>query len=257
MKKKMIMLVAAAMMTLSASSAFAAFGSMSLIRVVSDLTAGSTTEVATDLGLVSTLAGLTNYTVADSFFGAGKATKGHDLYVNYYAWQSGISTKGTLDIATNNTTAPAAAGSTTLKSFLNSMNANYAAVSTANAGATTVVVANNAGNSLGNLFSLTSLGGYGGYTQSVSSNASVSLVSLTAATPTPVEMKLWQFASGTAITAGAQAAATPILTLTTNADGTTTINAPAPTAATPIPAAAWLLGSGLMGLFGLRRKMNA
>ena len=48
-----------------------------------------------------------------------------------------------------------------------------------------------------------------------------------------------------------------LLDLTTNTDGTTTVNYVAPTAATPIPAAAWLLGSGLMGLFGMRRKMKA
>jgi hypothetical protein len=36
----------------------------------------------------------------------------------------------------------------------------------------------------------------------------------------------------------------------TNNSGVVTANA------TPIPAAAWLLGSGLMGLVGIRRKMK-
>jgi hypothetical protein len=38
--------------------------------------------------------------------------------------------------------------------------------------------------------------------------------------------------------------------ITTNFDGSTTITA----LATPIPAAAWLLGSGLLGLAGIRRR---
>jgi hypothetical protein len=41
-------------------------------------------------------------------------------------------------------------------------------------------------------------------------------------------------------------------------DGTLSIGTPAPHAATPtpIPAAAWLLGSGLLGLAGIRRRKN-
>jgi len=41
-----------------------------------------------------------------------------------------------------------------------------------------------------------------------------------------------------------------VLTVTMNTNGTTNVNA----TPTPIPAAAWLLGSGLMGLFGIRRR---
>ena len=40
-------------------------------------------------------------------------------------------------------------------------------------------------------------------------------------------------------------------TITTNADGTTNISA------TPIPAAIYLMGSGLLGLVGIRRRKNS
>jgi len=48
-----------------------------------------------------------------------------------------------------------------------------------------------------------------------------------------------------------------LLTLDLNNDGTTTVHALAKETSatpTPIPAAAWLLGSGLMGLVGVRRR---
>lgn len=44
-----------------------------------------------------------------------------------------------------------------------------------------------------------------------------------------------------------------ILEITTNTDQTTTVNY----TPTPIPAAVWLLGSGLMGLIGVRRRIQA
>jgi hypothetical protein len=47
-----------------------------------------------------------------------------------------------------------------------------------------------------------------------------------------------------------------VASLTLNTDGSTTVNYQAPTAQTPLPAAAYLLGSGLMGLVGIRRKKN-
>jgi hypothetical protein len=47
----------------------------------------------------------------------------------------------------------------------------------------------------------------------------------------------------------------PLMKLTTNADGTTT--ASAASAVVPIPAAVYLLGSGLLGLVGIRRRMAA
>jgi len=248
LKKKIAITLAAAMMSLTASSAFAAFGNMELIRVVSDLTSG-TVEVATDLGLVSTLATKTNFTVGggnDAF--TLSTVAGHTLAVNYYAWQSSTGTKGFVDIATNNATAPNSDLSSTLKSSFNTINPYYAGL-TLKSGTTGTVIADNSNlSSFMGQFGSNALGTYGGYTQSNSGNASLLF------TGAPLSMTLWQFANNSALTAAV--AGTRVLDLTTNADGSTTINAGTVTT-TPIPAAAWLLGSGLMGLVGLRRKRNA
>lgn len=57
---------------------------------------------------------------------------------------------------------------------------------------------------------------------------------------------------------GAQAnsfAGAPIATWTLAADGTLSFNGTEPqVSAVPIPAAAWLLGSGLLGLVGVARR---
>jgi hypothetical protein len=47
-----------------------------------------------------------------------------------------------------------------------------------------------------------------------------------------------------------------VATIRTYADGTTQLN-PTSVAQTPVPAAVYLLGSGLLGLVGIRRKMAA
>ncbi len=47
---------------------------------------------------------------------------------------------------------------------------------------------------------------------------------------------------------------TAVAKIRTNADGSTTLSSLAPT---PIPAAIYLFGSGLVGLVGMRRKMSA
>jgi hypothetical protein len=52
---------------------------------------------------------------------------------------------------------------------------------------------------------------------------------------------------------GANKVGVSVATISTNFDGSTTIVTPN-TAATPIPPAFFLMGSGLLGMFGLRRK---
>jgi hypothetical protein len=77
-------------------------------------------------------------------------------------------------------------------------------------------------------------------------NTEISLAGLVGATSGSVTQNLYYFANAnTANSVGLQVA-----TITTNFDGSTTINA----TTTPIPPAFFLMGSGLLGMFGLRRK---
>src|SRR5689334_16027413 len=81
MFRKLATILAAAMLTLSASSAFASFADMELIRVYYERTTG-TAEIATDLGSISSILAAPTTTVAGSF---GTVTNYNNLYAVYFA----------------------------------------------------------------------------------------------------------------------------------------------------------------------------
>jgi len=93
MKKKMIMLLAGSLMAMSASSAFASFADLELIRVVYDRNG---LEVATDLGSISSILAAPSTTIAENFSAVANATG----FVSYFAldrstnqmWTSGKTT---------------------------------------------------------------------------------------------------------------------------------------------------------------------
>lgn len=253
MKKKMITLLAGAMMTIAmAGSAMAAFTDQSLVRVIYDTT--SSTEIATNLGTISTLVGTSNNTItANPFllsdFGATASLA--NLRVGYFV----VGTAGVSSYAANSltTTYMAPAKLTTFQSYGNSTISYYNSLGTADK----IVASQTFTNSYFSDFNKPNVGSYGttifnGNVSSapVTTTGETSLAALAASSP--INMSLYQYAGQ----ARAYAQGNQALTIALNADGTTTINATSAPAATPIPAAAYLLGSGLLGMVGIRRKMN-
>jgi hypothetical protein len=259
-KKKLVMLIAAALMTLTASSAFAAFADFDLIRVVVDK--ASTKEIATDLGNITTLAGTTNNTVGGSFLTAGGFTAANfaNLSVQYFAVQKGTGLNGTMWIGVGSSYAgtPQTGGVGAIQnnyavaSTINSVNKYYNTLAPGAVAPTTVVADNTNVSSFTGINGSTTLGSYKGFTGLWSTYASQSLAGLTSAAP--LSMTVWQFGNNGLMT-GAKNGVN-ILTLATNADGTTTINAQA-ASSVPVPAALYLMGSGLLGLVGMRRRNKA
>ena len=249
MKKKIITLIAGALMALSASSAFAAFGDMELIRVYYDRTGA---EIATDLGKVSDVLAASKAaggtTIAGSF---GSINTGStSAFAVYFAldratnhlWASGSTTTSSVILG-------GSTGLTSAKSGTNSVYSLYNSVAVGNTATTTAGATSSYKNKLsatqGNL-GVAINGPTSKYTE-------LSLANL--ANNNTQTLYYWNngLTTDAAAKIGANATDTGFATsIITNADGSTTIVTP-----TPIPAAAWLLGSGLMGLVGVRRKIKA
>ena len=240
-KKKIAILVAAALMSLSASSAFAAFADLELIRVVYERTTG-TAEYVTDLGNINSIIAGPTKTFAGTALTAGTAA---NLYVAYFA----------IDRATNNVwasggaTAPVMTGGVALNTVKNGTTAVYNYYNTlavdANGVATGVISDLNSYKS-----KLSANQGRLATALNAASNIEGSLASLVGATSGSFTQNLYYWSNASVAGAGQMVAG---LTIDTNANGSTTITT-APITATPIPAAFYLMGSGLMGLVGLRRR---
>jgi hypothetical protein len=249
MKKKMIALFAGALMTLSASSAFAAFANLDLVRVVYDSTAGSTFEQADNLGKINTLLA-NSATTHDLVVGSTIANigAGNNLHVAYFAINttgSGLSAKDLLWIGATNSTLSNVGASGAVNTFrtvesLYNTTSGAGSIASVNRGDANsyftrmIGSGTNPGADAG-LFNAT----YAPFTEASLSNLANSAI----------QMNMFAFAN-------VRVAGTGVLqdgfTITTDTTGHTVINA----SQVPIPAAAWLLGSGLMGLVGIRRKAN-
>jgi hypothetical protein len=254
MKKKLVALLAGALLTSAmAGNALAYFTGDDLIRVVYSATTG--VEVATDLGSIATLltsapgtilgggaASFTNYgvtgdlsTYSVAYFAKSTSENG---VTGKYIWASGDATtpsvsgtsqwNGTNGAMTNMLSQEGAAGSTqTVSVGTGATNSYYHK-------------ADGSGTITGALSGI------------ISANSRVNTeASLANIANTPVTQGLWYFGAANGSQTGLLA-----LTLQTNADGSTTLN-PNSTAATPIPPSFFLMGSGLLGMVGLRRKKRA
>ena len=233
-RKKLAVLVAAALMSLTASSAFAAFADLELIRVYYDR---SGAEIATDLGKVKDIIAAPTSTFAGSF---GGLTTG---FVSYFAldrttgvsqlWVSGV-------VNTPSTIVGGATGLTGLKSGTTNMYSLYNTM-----GGTNYTGLASATNSYKAKVSASQ----GTMALAISNasrlNTEASLTSVLAGGSVTQSLYFWNNAL---TTVAADKIGKSVATITTNADGSTTVTT------TPIPAAFYLMGSGLLGLVGLRRR---
>ncbi|MFA7061213.1 MAG: hypothetical protein WC156_10375 [Pedobacter sp.] len=249
LKKKIVMLIAAAMMTLSASSAFAAFADLELIRVYYDR---SGAEIATDLGNVKDLIAPGQSTTKPGSFSTIIKVDGVDTTftatkVVYFAldrlnsdlWATNSTTTAPLVIGGTTGLTAINAGTTSMYLTYNSQGGtNYAGLATAT-------------NSYKNKLSSTQ-GWLGNTITGVAARAATELSLSNLATNNTQTLYFWDNAkAATADTDGRTGVA--VAQIITNADGSSTIV----TANTPIPPAFFLMGSGLLGMFGLRRKVKA
>ena len=262
MKRKMVALLAAALMTISfAGTALASFGNGELIRVVYD-TVG-TKEYATDLGNWATITGLAatgNQTVgggtdAITLANFGGTTTWSNLVVGYFLVDSTVG-------ANQTAVAGDAGGLNSGTRKFTGFSANAAQASTtytvnAAAGANSVTLADKtAVNSYYTKLDSAgvTVGGYGSWVTVANPGGTKSLAAL--ATTGFVEQTIYSW-TGVNLASSGVLPGTAAFTLQTMADGSTILNAGAAAAPVPVPPAFFLMGSGLLGIFGVRRKMNA
>jgi len=245
MKKKSIALLAGALLVAgTAGNALAAnFADGDLIEVVYN---GTANEYATDLGSIASLAAATNGTVI-----AGgtlpTATAGYN--VAYFAFTATSNSDATNQLWVSNT---ATSVKNNYKQWSTSVSGLDAAISgyqilTPNANGTVSQAAAQPG---GSYFTSLDAGG----TNPGSLGGIVATSSTTETTLAGAATQGIYYFANPASSTTSNHTATLAFDVTTNADGTITLGTSNAPAATPIPPAFFLMGSGLLGMFGLRRK---
>jgi hypothetical protein len=247
MKKKLAVLLAAAMLTLgAAANAMASWADGDLIRVVYNH--AGTVEVATDLGNVNNV--IATNTMSSSAFSLSQitgATSFSDLYVAYFAKQA--STSGNNGIAwvgidSASTTAPVT-GSRKFLTLVNAIQSMGSYYNSINSAVDQVVAQQSNTNSYNTTLNPGGVTGIlGGY---IPAGVEQSLAAL--ATGGTVSTTLYSFVNQGGTSGVSTGTATP-LTLAVNNSGVTT-------SATPIPPSFLLMGSGLIGMIGIRRRLAA
>jgi len=264
MKKIMMLMMVALLMLGVSGQAMAAFNEGDLIRVVYSGT-GAGTEYATDMGNYSSLTApnSTTYlndttdTVSLSAIGAASWSNANVSYFivsstlnggNGAAWTSGPTTGATA--APGQFWAGIYNGaSTVLPSYNNAAIGNNVTLLQSNAGSYWTNL--NAGG-----YAVGTMGGF--LDQNVPGNTAEANLAALSTTGYVNQMLYYYGSTPDGSTTDIKGTAVAALETLVNANGQliTVLDAQnAPT--TPIPAAAYLFGSGLLGLFGLRRKMVA
>ncbi len=258
MKKHLSALLVAAVAVFGAvSQAAAYFEKGNLIRVV--YSSDGTKEVATDLGAYdsTTLASATNVTTGDltsllSYFSSGTTLS--DLYVAYYISDlksgsnsdgTGIYTSGVNDAQTNKGTMAASftSAGTNITNYYSTLVGSSSEVVSG-----TVVADSSYALSYYNQMTLagTAPGTFNQFIKDGSGETQ-----LGSGSADYVDMYLFYYSKPTSSGSGTLVAT--IRTYITSDGALYTVINPQ---AVPIPGAVWLLGSGLLGLMGVRRKIS-
>ena len=217
-----------------------------------DVTGGSNKEVLTDLGAfnaTSPISTTTTYNTSNfalsQFPGAAMA---NFLEVQYYVVDSTANTLWT--------SGPTTGGQKSMYMQADNANSNMWSVNYNVAGSSQTVVQGQT-SSLNTFYALMEQSGLGRGTMDGFINPSTGLATLNSsggttlaalATGGSVSQYLYFYSNSPD---GAVQSGLPVAMITTNANGSTTVGAPS---AVPVPAAIWLLGSGLISLVGIRRR---
>jgi len=216
MLNRLIAILTAVVLFMYTGSAFAAITDLELIRVIYERTTG-TTEQLTDLGPVSTLLTGTTTKAGDPL----TANTPSNLWVSYFAVNR---TTGELWVSgsTDTTKAPVAVGTpgfTTLKSGLTNLYSNYATIA-ADANGVQTGSQTTINGSFRNKLDASQGALSNAINIATRVNTEANLAALLNGTVTSVTQLLYHFTN--ANTAGS--AGSPVATITTNADGSTSIS---------------------------------
>jgi hypothetical protein len=246
MKRIMMLLIAAVMLFGVTGQAMAAFTNGDLIQVVYQQ--GGTSEVATDLGAFSSTTAYAGDTVtfntnpfATAGTGVFAGASQSDLYVAYYI----AGGSGPVWVSGSQTTQTSGAHQGAAAQTLSTINGNY---NTLGGGSSQVTV--DQSNALSYYQKedkgsyLNNAGNWNGFIPAKDGEVSLG-------TTAYVDSYLYYYATPTSGVSGVQVA-----TIRTFANGTSEIVGTTNVGTVPVPPSVLLLGSGLIGLVGLRRKQS-
>lgn len=242
MMKKLVTMLAAALLTMGvAANAMAYFDDLSLVRVVYDSSNPAGVEVAYDLGNINTIlasgGNISTGSTILSDFGSVTADK---LRVAYYAYDTSTSSIWVSGGATAPTSLYGSFDNVYGGGLMSSLNI-YSLT-----GGPKAVTSMSDANSYYTLFNQSGnlTGSFAGSFASNIGEASLADMA------TGTQQKLYFFADANNAKPGTLA-----MNIVTNADGSTALTAEA--TPTPIPPSFLLMGSGLLGMVGIRRKFAA
>ena len=244
--KKIVVLFAAAMLLFGFSGqAMATTVYNDLIQVIYATNNNNTTEYITDLGNVNTLiseATPSGYTLGNvNLSGLGTL---NNYQVAYFATNNNIGQN--IWVSGNGIQISQNAGTSQASAFATPYNVLMGQALTNKSGFNTMTLASTSTNSYMNLMNqgsnLTSDGLYGGFGGFLGNYNGESTIAGSAVT-----QYLYEYVNANTSQNGLE-----VLKLVTNADGSTELVA----TATPVPPSVLLLGSGLLGLVGIRRKQS-